>query len=546
MQISAISLSNFKRFSQLDIRDIPEDAKLVLLIGSNGSGKSSMFDVFDWLNKGGKKGMPYHNEADSDDYYRKDKDKSATAKIELVDGNIIEKRDWNLASGHDLAPRFIGRSSIRIVSRIENKATPEAVAGDMDGPMTFIENDTRFVNDVHLYIQSINRALREPVFSGRQADTLKIFQDFIEPFNTSLSNIFGANPQTSIQVAEFEDATSQSPAKLIFRKGGSKINYDLLSHGEKQVVILILNFIVRREYYKNAILFIDEMDVHLNTKLQYNTIKEITENWIPENSQLWTASHALGFIDFTHDYEQGVVLDFDELDFDVPQIIVPAPKDRYEIFELAVSKEFLSKAFGGNRIIFSEESDTVFYNDLGIDNTLFFDGKDKLGAFHHAKNTGLQALVDRDYLADGEITMLKNTYPFLRVLPFYSIENLLYHPDNLEEFYSSAGKPFDKETYINAIREEKDAHLIYIAAGLTKARDGYPFFKEHEYASKLKAFRHGTKEIIDMLGSAEFNTFFKVYPAKDYGKTLAERQNLRKTALIKTHWFKRQILDALF
>lgn len=545
MRISAISLTNFKRFSQLHIRDIPEDTKLVLLIGSNGSGKSSLFDLFDWLNKGARKNPPYRSDAENLTYYRKEKDKPTSAQVALANGSTIVKEDWTLSEGDVLAKRFIGRSSIRIVSRIENKANPENVAEDRDSPKTFIENDTRFVNDVHLYIQSINRALREPVFSGRQADTLKIFQDFIEPFNTSLANIFGDNPNTTIRIAEFEDATPQTPAKLIFQKGSSKINYDLLSHGEKQVVILILNFIVRRDYYKDAILFIDEMDVHLNTKLQYNVIKEITEKWIPDDSQLWTASHALGFIDYAHDYDRGVVLDFDELDFDMPQTIIPAPKDRYEIFELAVSKEFLAKAFGGNRIIFSEESDTAFYNDLGIDNTLFFDGKDKLGAFHHAKNTNLQALVDRDYLTDAEIVTLKATYPFLRVLPFYSIENLLFHPNNLEEYYSNLQKPFNMEDYINSIKKEKNEQLAYIAAGINKARDGYPFYKENEHSAKFKTFRDGTKGIIDMLYSDDFNTFFKVYPAKDYGKTLVERQNLRKTELIKTKWFKQQILDAI-
>lgn len=212
---------------------------------------------------------------------------------------------------------------------------------------------------------------------------------------------------------------------------------------------------------------------------------------------------------------------------------------------MAVSKEFLAKAFSGNRIIFSEESDTAFYNDLGIANTLFFDGKDKLGAFHNAKNTGQQALVDRDYLTDEEMIMLRGTYPFLRVLPFYSIENLLYHPDNLQEYYFLVGKSFDKDAYIEALRTEKNQQLAYIAAGISKARDGYPFFKENEHATKFREFRGRTKAVIDLLHSQDFSTFFKVYPAKDYGKALTARQNLRKADLIKTKWFKERIIDAI-
>src|SRR5436309_10412267 len=104
---------------------------------------------------------------------------------------------------------------------------------------------------------NIDNALREPIFSGRSANTLQIFQQFIEPLNSSLLNIFGGTNETTIQIAEYQNATSFSAGKLIFRKGNSKINYDLLSHGEKQVVILLINFIVRKQYYDDAIIFID-------------------------------------------------------------------------------------------------------------------------------------------------------------------------------------------------------------------------------------------------------------------------------------------------
>jgi AAA15 family ATPase/GTPase len=374
MKINALRLQNFKRFTELRIEQIPEDSKLVLIIGSNGSGKSSIFDAYDFLQKGVFKRVPYNTEDESLNYYRKAKAQEAMVEVVLSNNSTIIKQDWHLVSGQELAKKFIGRSSIRIVSRMKNTANPNVLNNDTDSPLTYIENDERFTTDVFLYIQSINKALREPIFSGKQADTLKIFHDFIEPFNTSLKNIFGNNPHTTIQIAEFEDATPQSPAKLIFQKGDSKINYDFLSHGEKQVVILLLNFIVRREYYKDAIIFIDEMDVHLNTKLQYNTIKEITEKWIPDNSQLWTASHALGFIDYANDYDNGIILDFDDLDFDKQQTIIPAPKNNLQIFELAVSKDFLNKVFENKIIYFSEQTDAPIYNDLNFEDILFFDG----------------------------------------------------------------------------------------------------------------------------------------------------------------------------
>ena len=49
MKIKSLQLKNFKRFTDLTLQDIPDNAKLVLLIGSNGSGKSSVFDAFELL-----------------------------------------------------------------------------------------------------------------------------------------------------------------------------------------------------------------------------------------------------------------------------------------------------------------------------------------------------------------------------------------------------------------------------------------------------------------------------------------------------------------
>ena len=45
MKIASIHLQNFKRFTDLKIQNIPATAKLVVLLGPNGCGKSSVFDA---------------------------------------------------------------------------------------------------------------------------------------------------------------------------------------------------------------------------------------------------------------------------------------------------------------------------------------------------------------------------------------------------------------------------------------------------------------------------------------------------------------------
>ncbi|MCY7292880.1 MAG: hypothetical protein LH615_11940, partial [Ferruginibacter sp.] len=293
------------------------------------------------------------------------------------------------------------------------------------------------------------------------------------------------------------------------------------------------------------IVYFDEIDLHLSTGLQYNLIKEIVENWMPDYCQFWTASHSLGFIQYAKEYEKGCIFDFGDLDFDKKQTLEPQPKDNFEIFEIAVSKTFIDQVVHGRKIIFSENSDTSFYNDLNIDKTLFFVAIDKIDVFHKAKNHKQLGLIDRDYLSNKEVEKLKLDYPYLFVLPYYSFENLLYHPNNLEEYYSKKEISFDKPNYIEQLTKIKNEERDYLVAKIIQARAGYPFYKENENSNKLKEFKENYKEVIELLRSDNLESFYTVFPAKDYGKEIPERQNLSVSGLVKTNWFKKQIENIL-
>ena len=88
MRITNLKIENFKRFTDLSVKQIPESAKLVLLIGSNGSGKSSVFDAFDWL----KKDLyTISRNIDGEEYYQKDAGFEPTLEIMFSDGSAIKK-----------------------------------------------------------------------------------------------------------------------------------------------------------------------------------------------------------------------------------------------------------------------------------------------------------------------------------------------------------------------------------------------------------------------------------------------------------------------
>ncbi|MEW6283947.1 MAG: AAA family ATPase, partial [Candidatus Eremiobacterota bacterium] len=428
MRIVRMELENFKRFTHLTLEGIPPEARLVLLIGANGSGKSCIFDAFNYASETHKG----DRSPQLGTYYPKSRGLPGTVDIQLADGSRFGREPGPYGTDH--ASRFFGRSSLRIVPRLgSSRLNEDAIARDADAPQLYIEQDSRFLLDALTFTRQIDRALRAPLFEGATLDTADIRGRFIDPLNDSLARIFQTGESTSIALSQFESMTLNAPPRLVFRKGGSTIDYDLLSHGEKQVLIVLLNFVVRKHLYQDAVIYIDELDAHLNTALQFNVLREVVENWLPPAAQLWTASHSLGFIDYARRSPEAAILDFDDCDFDQPVILTPAPRESRQVFEIAVPPEMLPRLFQGREVILCENRDADVYGSLGLEGYVFLGKRDKGQAFATALGASLRGLLDRDYLTDGEVHEFETRFPGIRFLRLYSLENYLYHPDNLQE-----------------------------------------------------------------------------------------------------------------
>jgi recombinational DNA repair ATPase RecF len=550
MKIKSVQLKNFKRFTDLTLKNIPEQAKLILLIGANGSGKSSIFDGFRYavntnssIQREGR--VIRYSTIDIDkirplkekqEYYSKTSSQEVNVSISLDNNELIDSTETKVK---DWSKKFIGRSSNRIIPKIPFVAVDlEAIESDFDSPVSSIENDARFINDIMGYLQQINTALRRPLFLEQKSDTGQIFKELIEPLNKSLKNIFGENNDLTLSLIDIEDAIAPEPAKLIFKKGHSRINYDLLSHGEKQVIVLLLNFIVRKKQYEDAIIYIDEMDCHLNTALQETLLKEIVEKWIPDSSQLWTASHALGFIDYARKTDNAVILDFDSLNFDIPQVITPQSKEVLDVYDLAIPKSILSQLFSDKKIVFCENKNDEYYNLMGLEKTLFVGVKDSRDVFLNAKNDNLKfTLRDRDFISDSEIERIQSKYPNHRILKYYDFENYLYHPDNIAELNPLG---FDKLTYEQEILSQKKEKIPYILTKVESARKTYEEFK-----TEIKP-DDSTKSIVDDFMSDDFERFYKFFDMKEqFNRISLAPFNLTVKELASTNWFKKQIEQIL-
>jgi len=552
MKISKIHLTNFKRFTDLLIDNIPSTSKLVLLIGANGSGKSSLFDAFGFMDTAIKEN--YGRDDAFWNYYRKYKDSPASVTVFFDENseNTVSSDNYNKLYHKKSPTTFYGRTSFRQIPQLTRTVLGQGgqvdFQKDSDRPRFFIERDNRFENDV----EKITEIILKEIFLLQQSGE-HIRQKYINPINSALENIFGSGNGTKLQLIEIIPPLEGKVAQITFRKGDSEFHYNYLSAGEKEVFNLLINLLSRGSFFQDTIYFFDELDLHLNTKLQFNVLKEITENWIPENCQLWTASHSLGFIEYAKQTDIASIIDFNDLDFDFPRVLTPDPKDNPEIYEIAVGKEFLPALFQQMNIYFVENKDRDYYATVGIANTVFVSDNNRNNVYHKVRATNYKGIVDRDFLSDDDILQIRQHYPNLTVLDYYSIENYLYHPDNLLDYYNSKNIAFDKEDYITQLTEAKNRAKDVFISTLALKRTEYPYFGEPEHNGKALQNRFKNKGengeqsaiVAGYLNSNDFDTYYKSLPMKTYCTELPQRQNISKSDLAKTLWFKTKTEELL-
>lgn len=533
MKIKEIELTNFKRFTSLKIAGIPKNTNLVLMTGVNGSGKSCIFDVFEVSSI--MKEVDGFALTENKEYYSKDKSLPINIKIEFENNeqiSLTNKNEGNI----EIIERtnvFYGRSSLRQVPQLKKITENKQIdfIKDSDRPRLYIDRDERFENDV----DKITKTFLKEVYTLKGITVDELVNKYISKINNGFKRIFGEKEATSLSLISIIPSLEGNPPEIKFKKGVSEIHYNLLSSGEKEIFNILLNLFNRTEIYQDSIYFIDELDLHLNTNLQYALLKEIVENWIPENCQLWTASHSFGFIQYARESKQAVILDFDERDFDIPQMILPSIKSNLDVFEIAIPKETIFKLFANKKIILCENLNDKFFNLLNMENLLFVGVKNSRDLFISIrKDTDYFGLRDRDFLTDNEKRKIEKKYSNYKILDFYCFENYLYHPDNIAELQL---KDFNKQEYLTEIIKQKNDKFENILLDLKSSRNTYEELKE----DKLKD--NDIFSIVNSLKSNKLDDFYKFFNMKDkFNKNYLEKLNIKIEQLVKTNWFKNKLM----
>lgn len=517
MRIKTVNATAFKRFHQLTIDLGDEPKKIIALVGPNGSGKSCVFDMFEtraaqirgWRNK-----MP-------ESFYSKSKhsDDINTPYLENDAVRITTEPNDNPIT----ETSFIIRSSYRYTSRLNLTTLKEMqpLIADQHRPSSSIQLDGRLSeNYERIYSQFID-AFNDGKKTGDQ-----IRNELLNKINHILHKIL------DIKIISVGNVTKNNQGTLFFEKGKSKnFPYENLSSGEKEVIDIILDLVIRIPEYNDTVFCIDEPELHLSTAIQRNLLIEI-EKIIPDNCQLWIATHSIGFLRALQEdlKEKTQIINFAGNDFDKSVTLKPIQTTRSnwkKIFETAL--EDITGLVAPRTMIYCEGKieankngeeaglDAIVYNNIfesEFPDVLFVSSGGNTELDKHSeltitilakalKDINILRLKDKDIHRNGQPTTDEDRKDWLaeseinRMLKRKEIENYLFdyevikkaYPSITEENYKKIiedcqhGEAKDsagnlKELCAPGNRMNKEDFKIFLSQHITKGMNIYNELKE--------------------------------------------------------------------
>ena len=320
MRLKSAQIKNFKRFVDLTIQNLPPNAKLIVLLGPNGCGKSSLFDAFQ---RKLKVDIFYGMSNEFKRYYWRAMS-DADSKNDEVD---LDFHGDNPTSHDDLKKSLYVRSAYRHDPSFRDTTIQQQQdVLDRHAVRQLIDTDQTVGNN---YQRIVWRLLGKVMTPGLTTDN--IMADTIGDLQNSMKIVFGDISLDALVAA-------QDTGTFTFTKGASRnFLYENLSAGEKAAFDLLLDIVVNKDAFDDSLYCIDEPEIHLSTRLQGKLLNELYR-LIPGNSQLWLATHSIGMVRSAQEIraehsEYVVFLDmgFDPegklRDYDQPQIIEPSVPD---------------------------------------------------------------------------------------------------------------------------------------------------------------------------------------------------------------------------
>ncbi|MDE0410707.1 MAG: AAA family ATPase [Gammaproteobacteria bacterium] len=502
MKLRSAKIRGFKRFKDLTIHSLPANANLIVLLGPNGCGKSSLFDAFQ---KHLKVDRFYGTSEELRRYYRR-----------VMPDNTVENEEITLEF-HDSNPttsEALRKKSLYLRTAYRHDPTFRGTTIEQPGDVLdrhtgqrLIDNDQTVRNN---YQRIIWRLLRKATIPGLTTDD--IMKETIGDIQKSMERVFGDINLNAL-------VSSEEIGTFTFSKGESKnFPYENLSAGEKAVFDLLLDIVVNKVAFDDSLYCIDEPEIHLSTKVQRTLLEELYRV-IPENSQLWLATHSIGMVRAAQDMraehgESIVFLDMGsdnfgkERNYDQSQILEPSYPD-YLFWKrhYTVALDDLAELLAPERVVLCEGSsarnqvslDEACYNrifarefprtrfvSVGEASTVEKRMKDLLPLLDQIiAKTQVIRFRDRDNSTPAEIEEKRaQEVPVRTMSGFRNIESMLLSDGVLKRLCESVGRG-----------ECFDA--------ITKVRDNALSNKENEYATddrkpSAQAVHHAAGKLLQL------------------------------------------------
>ncbi len=482
MRIKEIHACDFKRFSDLRIHDIPEAARLVVLLGINGTGKTCVFEALNYW----RRNLYYdyyhtkHREAESNEPHA-----VATAKVTVTfygeePKGEAKKRAMYLRSAYRNEPHFQTRSI---------GAAPKVEVEEMARLNRLVDDDKRVQQNYSRLVANTVYDLFNNPHQNTPTTRKKLRDTFIGPLRKSMQRVFGDLVLQGV-------GDPHQGGTFLFEKGTSKgFPYVNLSAGEKDAFDVLLDVYLRKDVFADSAYCIDEPGLHMHSKLQAKLLDELF-GLIPPDSQLWIATHSIGMIRKAIDIERSkpgsvVFLDFSDRDYDNAVEMMPATVDRlfWKKF-LSVALDDMADLVAPRRIVLCEgrplgtkgnpsrqEHDAKCLRKIfagEFPDTEFISGgnsddvvKDSIRLIASLERlaTGVECIriIDRDGRTDEQVVELEEQG--VRVLTRRHLESYLLDEEVLESLCKQCEK-LDKLEAVKKAWEEA------VASAQTRGKDG--------------------------------------------------------------------------
>ena len=505
MKLKSAQIRNFKRFVDLTIRNLPPDAKLVVLLGPNGCGKSSLFDAFQ---RQLKVDQFYGMSEKLRRYYRRATSEAIAASDDEVN---LDFHGGNPTSRDDLKKSLYVRSAYRHdPSFQETTIQQQTDVLDRNAVRRLIDTDKTVQNN---YQRIIWQLLSQVTTPGLLTD--EIMASTIGDLQQSMKTVFGDVHLDAL-------VATQGTGTFTFTKGISRnFLYENLSAGEKATFDLLLDVVVNKAAFNDSLYCVDEPEAHLSTKLQGALLKEMYR-LVPDNSQLWLATHSIGMVQTAQDIraelqdhvvflDMGFGHDGELRDYDQPQIVEPAAPDHaFWMRHYAVALDDMAKLLAPDRIVLCEGStegddpslDESCYNRIfaqEFPQTRFISVgpatkvEKRMGDLlplldRIVSGTEIVRFRDRDGLTPEEIKN-KHTQGVRVMSEYRNIESMLLSNGVLGRLCGS----LDKADHFDAIRTSRDEALAH--AGSQHADD--------DLKPAAQAVHHAARTILKLPRSGE-------------------------------------------